>query len=290
MLKDLPFDAFWLLFSWVTVALCWWCWGTSGTQEHDDLLQTDVWRVTLIFPYDQPHFAWSNHQFRVLFGPCDNQPVLVMDPFCFSKLLRLLTPDDAVMIVSRCLLGVTPWTPAGDHPTLGFMTFQNNPLVLVKYGEILFWTNAKHPNFQHFPFLEKSNEKNPFIEKSSSFSWWKVEIRWTSLRFPRFLGRFSSLFPITFEAHELGHAASRLGKNSIGVSFGWSQIGVPLNHSFIDGLSIINHPSLGTPILGNSHVCVYTYIYMYICIYAHMYICTYVDMYICIYVYMYICI
>lgn len=112
-----------------------------------------------IFPYDQPHFAWSNHQFRVLFGPCDNQPVLVMDPFCFSKLLRLLTPDDAVMIVSRCLLGVTPWTPAGDGRRPSNSWFHDISKQPTGPGEILFWTNAKHPNFQHFPFLEKSNEK-----------------------------------------------------------------------------------------------------------------------------------
>jgi hypothetical protein len=124
-----------------------------------------------IFPYDQPHFAWSNHQFRVLFGPCDNQPVLVMDPFCFSKLLRLLTPDDAVMIVSRCLLGVTPWTPAGDGRRPSNSWFHDISKQPTGPGEILFWTNAKQPTFQHFPFLEKSNEKNPFIEKSSSFSW-----------------------------------------------------------------------------------------------------------------------
>ena len=203
------------------------------------------------------------------------------------------------MIVSRCLLGVIPWTPAGDGRRPSNSWFHDISKQPTGPGEILFWTNAKHPNFQHFPFLEKSNEKNPFIEKSSSFSWWKVEIRWTSLRFPRFLGRFSSLFPITSEAHELGHAASRLGKNSMGVSFGWSHFEVVISwnrdtpKSSIYRWVVHYKPS----IFGYTHfrtVCIHiyicTYVHMYICTYVHMYICTYVHMYICTYVYMYICI
>ena len=31
-------------------------------------------------------------------------------------------------------------------------------------------------------------------------------------------------------------------------------MGVPLNHPFIDGVSLINHPFGGSPIYGNSHI------------------------------------
>ena len=36
-------------------------------------------------------------------------------------------------------------------------------------------------------------------------------------------------------------------------------------------------------------ICLFIYVYVYICIYVYVYICIYVYMYICIYVYMYIC-
>ena len=36
-------------------------------------------------------------------------------------------------------------------------------------------------------------------------------------------------------------------------------------------------------------ICIYMYIYVYICMYIYMYICIYIYMYICIYIYMYIC-
>ena len=36
--------------------------------------------------------------------------------------------------------------------------------------------------------------------------------------------------------------------------WGFPKIGVPLNHPFIDGFALINHPFLGTPIYGNHHI------------------------------------
>jgi hypothetical protein len=35
---------------------------------------------------------------------------------------------------------------------------------------------------------------------------------------------------------------------------GFLKWGVPLNHPFIDGFSLINHPFLGIPICGNPHM------------------------------------
>ena len=42
------------------------------------------------------------------------------------------------------------------------------------------------------------------------------------------------------------------------------EIGVPLNHPFIDTFSITNHPFGGTPIYGNLHIHIYIYTHLYI--------------------------